>query len=372
MALTLSRWSVLVALVCAGLGAALLPPPAPNPRREFIPGQSTRLQRVTGQLERARETLRIATLGDSILEMARRSPLPAGGKPTILDIGSATPEERRDFDRIIDAWWPAKGLDSSVAVALVLVGEGRNMTGLARHLLPANGDGRTCVTLVPTQTWKLASRMPGRELEYRLASELGPCLFMTTYGRPGPGLEQWLGGQGLDFIGYFNPAGRSIGESIELPEDLPSQYSIFDVEWAMYGTMPLGITCLNGPIDACAAGIAPPDSAAGTIRRGFHAPTVSWRAPFGSLTASFLADLQREIGPVKFSEFWHSQGTVNQAMRQATGLSLGEWAHRWALGRRNAVRAGPLPGQRSVLRVAGLTMLLLGAAVMYSVRRTVA
>jgi hypothetical protein len=135
--------------------------------------------------------------------------------------------------------------------------------------------------------------------------------------------------------------------------------------------MPLGISCLNGPVDACAAGIAPAGSAAGTIRPGFHAPTVSWRAPFGSLTSSFLADLQREIGSARFSEFWHSQGTVDQAIHQATGLSLGEWAHQWAMGRRSAVRAGPLPEQRSVLRVAGLTMLLLGLAVMYSVRRTV-
>jgi hypothetical protein len=372
MALTLSRWSVAVALACAGIGAVLLPPPAPKPGRQFVPGQATRVQRLTGQLERAKEKLKIVALGDSVLAIARRAPLPAGGKPTVLDLGSATPEERRGFSQSVNAWWPDTGLDSSVAVALVLGGESGKLIWLEQHMLPASGDGRTCVTLVPTQTWKLASRMPGpRDLEYHFATELGPCLFMATYGRPGPRLEQWLGGPGLDFVGYFNPSGRSIAETVDLPDDLPTQYSIFDVQWAMYGTMPLGITCLTGSVDACAAGIAPADSSSGAIRPGFHAPTVSWRAPFGSLTSSFLADLQREIGPARFREFWHAQGTVEQAIHQATGLSLGEWAHRWAMGRRNAVRAGPLPEQRSVFRVAGLTMLLLGLAVMYSVRRTV-
>ena len=372
MALTLSRWAVIATLACAGVGVALLPVPPRSFNRSFRPGESTRLQRAMGQLERARETLKIVALGDSVLAIGRQSPLPAGGKPTILELGEATAEERQAYARNVDVWWPDSGLDTTIAVALVLGGERQNELWQIQHMLPAGGDGRTCVTLVPTQTWRLATRMPGpRALEFRFSTELGTCLFFATYGRPGPRIEQWLGGRGLDFISYFNPSGRSIGESIELPDDAPVQYSVFELEWAMYGTMPLGIQCLTGGVEDCAAGVASPDTTSRPVSPGFHTPSLSWRAPFGSLTSSFLADLQREIGPAKFREFWRSPGTVDQAIRQVTGRSLGEWTHQWAMGRRNRFRAGPLPEQRSVVRVAGLTLLLLGAAVAYSVRRTV-
>lgn len=372
MALTLSRWTVVVVLLCAGVAVLLLPVP-PRDSRQFVPGQSTRLQRVTGQLNRARETLKVAALGEAALGIAGRSLLPAGGNPTVLDLGATTPEERQAFSENVNQWWPAAGLDSSVAVALVLGGDSRDMTWQVQHMLPASGDGRTCITLVPTQTWKLATRMPGpRALEHRFSTELGPCLFLATYGRPGPRIDQWLGGRGLDFIGYFNPSGRSIVESIDVPDEVLVENSLFEMEWAMYGSMPLGIQCLNGDVDECAAGVVSPDTATHPVRPGFHTPTLPWRAPFGSLTSSFLADLHREIGPVRFREFWHSSGTLDQAIHRVTGKSLGEWTHQWAMGRRNKFRAGPLPEQRSVVRIAGLTLLLLGAAAVYAVRRTVA
>jgi hypothetical protein len=327
---------------------------------------------VTGQLERARETLKVVALGEAALAIAGRAPLPAGGKPTVLDLGSATAEEKRAFSENVNQWWPTSGLDSSVAVAFVLGGDSRDKTWQVQHLLPAGGDGRTCITLVPTQTWMLAARMPGqRALELRFATELGPCLFMASYGRPGPRIEQWMGRRGLNYVAYFNPSGRSIVESMDIPEDYFVKYSIFELEWARYGAGPLATKCLRGLTKECGEGVASSDPGMEITRGGFHMPLPAWRAPFGSLTSSFLADLHREIGSVKFREFWHSPGTVDQAIHQVTGKSLGEWTHQWALGRRNAFRPGPLPQQRSVLRVAGLTTLLLGLAAIYSVRRTV-
>jgi hypothetical protein len=374
MALTFSRWTVIVGLGCAGVALALLPVPPRTVTRSFMAAQSTRLQRVTGQLERARDTLELVALGDSVLDIVRKSPPAAGGKPTILDLGAATVDERRAFALNVDAWWPDTGLDSSVSVALVLAGDSRHNGWQPRHMLPASGDGRTCVTLIPTNTWKLASRMPGpRALELRFSSELGPCLFMAVYGRPGPHIEQWLGGRGLDFIGYLDPSGRTIVESIDLPDDELMKASLMEIEWAVYGTtMPLGIPCLYGDVEQCAKGVEPFDNALRPVRPGFRAPSLPWRVPFGRLTSSFLADLHREIGPEQFRAFWHSPGTVDEAFRQATGQSLGEWTHHWAVGHRGMFRSGPLPEHRSVLRVAGLSLLLLGISLVYSVRRTVA
>ena len=372
MALTFSRWTVIVTLACAGVGVALLPIPPRTFARSFNAGQPSRVQRVTGQLDRAREALKIAALGDSIIDISRQSPLPAGGKPTILELGSATAEERQAFATSVDAWWPDSGLDSTVAVALLLGGASRDVEWQVRHMLPASGDGRTCVTLVPTQTWKLAAHRPGlRALEFKLSTELGTCLFFASYGRPGPRIEQWLASRGLDFISYFNPSGHTIGQTIDPSDDPPAQYALFEMEWSMYASRPLGIRCLTGGVDECAAGVASTDTATRPVRPGFHTPTVPWRSAFGSLTGSFLADLQREIGTEKFREFWHSPGTVDQAIRQVTGQSLGEWTRHWDTGRRNLFRTGPLPEQRSVLRVAGMATLLLGLAIAFSVRRTV-
>jgi hypothetical protein len=372
MALTLSRWAVIVVLAGAAVGVALLPVPPRTFRSGFQPSQSTRVQRLTGQLERARDQLRVAALGDSVLDILKRSPLPAGGRPTILDLGASTEEERRAFARNLEEWWPDSLPGSTVAVALVLGGDARDMTWQEQHMLPASGDGRTCATLVPTQTWKLAAKMPGpAALDLRFSTELGPCLFLATFGRPGPRIEQWLGGRGLDFIGYLNPAGRTVVESATRPDDAPIQSSLLEMEWAIYEMMPLGIQCLQGAFDECAARVASPDTAPVLPPPGFHAPTVPWRAPFGSLTGSFIADLYREIGFARFQEFWRSTGTVDQAMNQATGKTLGEWTHQWALGWRGGFRSGPLPEKRSVVRVAGLSLLLLAAAVAFSVRRTV-
>lgn len=372
MALTLPRWAVMVTLGCAAIAVALLPVQPRTLNRSFTPGQSTPLQRVTGQLERARDSLTLVALGDSALAIARKSPLPAGGEPTILPLGAATADERRAFAQNVSQWWPDTGLDTTIAVGLVLGGDSQDQSWQVRHMLPASGDGRTCVTLVPTQTWKLSSRMPGlRALELHFSTELGPCLFFALYGRPGPQIERWLAGRGVDFVGYFNPSGRSIGESVDPPEGPSIHNSLFEIEWAMYGTMPLAIKCLAGHIAECAAGVSPGAAAAGAVSPGFHAPLPPWRAPFGNLTSSFIADLHRELGPVQFREFWQSSGTLEDAFRQVTGRTLGEWTYRWAIGRRNRIRPGPLPESRSVLRVAGLTVLLLGAAVAWSVHRKV-
>ena len=370
MALTFPRWLVIVALACGAAAVALLPPPPRNESRLFSPIESSRLQRLNGQLDRARKELTIVRLGETVIEMIRQNPLPAGGVPTVLDPGAATEEQRVAFlDRLL-TWWPKVALNDSIAVGIVLGGDSAEPVWRDQHLLPASLDGRSCVTLVPTVTWVQALRLSANDLQRRFATELGPCLFFGMYGRPGAAVERWIGGKGLDFATYFNPSGRRFFTADHLPDESQPTFLLLDMVWSIYGTTPRGIQCLNGRTEMCALAVNATDTMARPNPSRFRAPSDPWRRPFGSLTGSFLADLHQKVGSERFRQFWNSTGTLDQAFQAATGLDLGEWTHQWAVGRRGAFRPGPLPERRSVARIAGLTLLLLGIAVVYSTRRT--
>ena len=370
MALTVTRWVTLASLACAAVAVALLPLSPGEMGHRFRPAESTRLQRVNGQLERARDALAIVHTQERAVEMIRQNPLPAGARPTVMNLGAATADQRQAFADALNKWWPGKPNDS-IAVGIILGGDSADMIWQDRHLLPTDIDGHTCITLVSTYTWYHVRRHSPSELQHRFASQLAPCVLLATFGRPGPHIERWLSGKGFDFATYFSPSDRRVPVE-ELPEDAdPVEYVLFEMEWSLYGTMPLGIQCLNGRIEKCASAVFSPGPPSGPVREGFHTAALPWRAPFGTLTRSYIADLHREIGPEAFHRFWTSDQPFDRALQEATGISVGEWTHQWAVGRRTIFRPGPLPERRSVVRVAGLSLLLLGLAVAYSSRRTV-
>ena len=370
MALTFTRWVTLAGLACAAIAVALLPLPPGEMGHRFRPAESTRLQQVKGQLDRARDALRIARMQEQAMEVIRQSPLAAGAPPTVMELGAATADQRRAFADALHEWWPRE-LDDSIAVGIILGGDSADMEWRDRHLLPADTDGHTCITLVSTYTWYHIKRHSPSELQHRFASQLAPCALLAKFGRPGPHIERWLSGKGFDFATYFSPTGRSVPVEA-LPEDAdPVAYVLFEMEWSLYGTMPLGVQCLNGRIAECASAVFSSRAASRPARAGFHTAAMPWRAPFGTLTRSYIADLYREIGPEAFRRFWTSDQPFDRALQEATGMSVGAWTHQWAVGRRAFFRAGPLPEQRSVIRVTGLALLLLGSAVIYSTRRSV-
>lgn len=370
MALTLSRWAALTVLTSATLAVALLPVPPRDPGRRFMPRESSRLQQLSGQLDRARDALEVVRLEETVMGVIGRNPLPPGVAPTVLDIGAASEEQRKTFSEALEKWWPRE-LNDSVAVGIVLGGDSTDLMWRDMHLLPADTDGHTCITLVSTYTWRGLSRFSETEIHRRFSTQLAPCLFLAMLGRPGPEIERWLLGRGFGFATYFNPRGLRLVEE-ETPDGTdPFEYVLFELEWSLYGNMPLGIGCLNGKIGECTSAVFSRHATSTQARRGFRPQPMPWRSPFGSLTGSYLADLYREIGPERFKLFWNSTLPLDQAIREATGLPLGEWTYRWAVGRRTAFRPGPLPERKSVIRVAGLGLVLLGVAFAYGTRRTV-
>ncbi len=368
MALTFSRWLAATALISGVVAVSLLPPPPQDPlSRRFVPREPSRLERLTSQLERARASLRSAHLNDAVIAEIRQHPLPPG-RPRVIAVGAATPAERARYSEALLRWWPLVESHDSMAIGIVLGGDSADMLWQTQYLLPAVTDGHSCLTMVTTFSWRSLHHGPEQVEQRRFARELGPCLFFGMYGRPGPDIERWLGGRGIDFATYFNPASRT--RPIDSPVEI--EYPLFfEMEWAVYGTMPLGVQCVNGRVEECASAVHPADSAVRPMRPGFRAPSLPWRAPFGALSGSYLADLHETLGPAAFGKFWRSTLPFDQAFKDATGKELGEWTHQWAVGRRGTLRPGPLPERRSVVRIAGLTVLLLGIAVVYSTRRTV-
>jgi hypothetical protein len=227
------------------------------------------------------------------------------------------------------------------------------------HVLPSS-DGDPCITVVfghpLDHSRSLATALSGRIP--------GPCGIYSAYGSPGPHISTWIQAmRGMPLQVHAATPHPPVGYT-------PTT-SILDYTWALAEAEPEA-RCLIGRSIDCTDWMTRPH--AGGIRALVMGDRVvlpghdDWR--FG-LAGHFVSDLILLRGADRFRAFWTSDLPVTAAFEAAYGEPLGEWVLQW-------VRAMGIPAPREtrppvdVVPLAALMSLLaLGAALLYVSRRTV-
>jgi hypothetical protein len=298
-----------LALTCAGLAVAYLPP-APGsfrfPWQDLFSPERNFARRIESTLRSELEALALLERRDSALQHLEQM---GNGRWLYVDpslpaaLDSAIREQAADdppFDR------RAPGTRTAAAVFLDTV---RNRHGIYvsppiygprnRHLLPAATDGATCLTVStigPVTVGRIvdSTRTEPVRSPYSPRSLFGPCDFVAAFGVPSPSIDEWMRRGALE------------------PDDA------------------LRSRCLDGDDRACELLFVRSDQ---TVRSPYGPQVFSisgeglvGRLPrFNRVDRAFLTAVLDSIGPQRFQDFWTDPDPVPRSFERHTGKSAGEW-----------------------------------------------
>ncbi|HEV8123517.1 MAG TPA: hypothetical protein VGP80_04710 [Gemmatimonadales bacterium] len=362
MALTLGRWLAWMGLGSAGLAVALLPPSPPKdwPPRP-VDNQVRTSARLETKLRQAYDELHTAELVLTIDSLARIG-LPTEGYPVVLPLGGASSGTRDSLQQqIIRSWATLPGTGHEVVpIYLVLAGSDSDKVWQSRYLLPDSVHRGGCVTLLKSDGW--LGRRSDSELLRTLFDETGPCMWYAVHGTPGPTIDRWIRGPGINLMVRYDTAGRSENDAFQLDFG-------YYVPGMVYQASENLLTCLHGDEVVCVKLVMGEGARQDSSLVRVIEPEWSWRLPMGGESSAWLSDLQREMGVERFSRFWHSELPVAEAFQQAFGMGLGTWNRRWLTRTYSGIHPGPLPRSRSVAYAGGVMLLLFGLAAAVAVRK---
>lgn len=211
----------------------------------------------------------------------------------------------------------------------------------------------------------------------RGASTLGICRWIAELGLPGPHVTQWLRTGGS----LFGEEASSLGS---LTFRAPWNYG------GMWRRGPFGLGwqpsredgCLAGLAEACADFFIHPTASTPTTvvaeRRQDPIVTSSdrawfaWRTAFGNPRwATLLGALYEEFGRERTEAFWTSESEVPTAFRDAFQVEVGAWVAGRVRQDRSYVPRGPLPRLRGTLWALLLVAACGGVASVAGTRRRV-
>lgn len=358
MALTFSRWLVLVVLLCGATVAFTMPFDA---RMTFddIPRDSAlvRLNAVAARARAARGRLEDVGRDYRVRRMLDRVPAP--GALVMLDPSVPVPA-RRAIDSTMGVVWRAVGPGASPSRSGVLVFHGDAFSGERAFALPAparvdvmrllpeaSGDGR-CLVLV-----QLSQHAAVTDTE-RL---LGPCGFWAVFGPPGRGVRAWLGRTG------FVLARAANWQTADTTMPVTSWQHL----------SPDGGACLTSGGQACLDAIGLRRDTVGLRAKARRyrgsavaiapAPDEIDMVSLGEREAHFLADMVRDLGNERFRAFWTSDADPEQAFADAAGRSLSEWTRAWLSRSTTPPRRAAQPSVGDAVWLAVALPLLMVAAV---------
>lgn len=362
MALTLGRWFAALGLGSAGLAVALLPPSEAKewPLRP-VDRQVRASARLETELRQAYDELHTAQLVMAIDSLARTG-LPIQRYPIILPVGGASSATRDSLqEQIIRSWavLPDAGRDV-IPMYLVLSGSDSNKVWQSKYLLPDSLNRSGCVTLLRSGAW--LRRIGDSELLKELLDETGPCIWFAIHGMPGPSIDRWIRGPGINLMVRYDPAGDV--DSDTLPVDFG-----YYLPGMVYQASENLMTCLTGDEGVCAKLVMESGARRDSSYARVITPEWYYRLPMGGEGSAWLSDLQREMGVERFSRFWHSELPVAAAFEQAFGAGPGAWNRRWVLRTYPGIHPGPLPRSRTVAYAGGVMLLLFGLAAVVAVRK---
>ncbi len=375
MALTVGRWIAITGVSCLALAVAYLPPQPPWGAIVFRaeePVETARLNLMNNAYQQAENVLGAVRFRDSLSRVVRAG---ATGAPdlAVLVRGPRSDSAQRAFRTAVDHVWqrthPAPGARLIVVLDVVT-----KRFYQAWYVLPSALDGRTCAVAL-TLDWSVEwFRSPpalerGENLEPWLREQLGPCLYYSAFGRPGPQVEQWLRARSYRVANVADwerppPTLRLLEEPNAL--NLVVSEMSFDA-----------LACADGRLPRCQSAITS-DRFWQPLSLRLKSPEISgylrrtyWPRNFLG-EDRYLSTLVHQMGRERFARFWRSSAPVDSAFALAFGESMDRWTMDWA---RSVVPGlpplGPAPRRRAILFAVALAALVLTLALSLVGRRHV-
>ena len=359
------KWTLAVLVLTASLAFAFSKGGLTTARVEEYRAQS-RVWRVSNELGATRRAIVQWEALDSV-----RSVIPDSGVAfawsTAADSGGAFAEVRDSIVAELDAMG---GIRTRLAV---LLRRSENTRGSGVTALPvqyfAERDslGDWCAIVIDPAA---ARALTLRDAFFQGGSALGPCRFWARYGAPGPAIAGALPEFGV-FLGAARPAPV---------DDQPFRRRLFGVrQWdAPSAPHVVAQACAAGRMDACERTLDPSTwmrSAFGFVQRGVDDPAIGVRARWDRQLgppASFVAELERALGPESFAEFWRAGGEPGSALENATGVPAPQWMHGWIVARFGAEPRGPRVPPGTLLLTLLPVAALAAASLVVAARRRVA
>jgi len=369
MALKLWRW-ILAAIVGCGLIFVAYQPtgelpesaePYYGPRLGATP-ERRRADALGTALARARAELAVAERRDT-LRLTARGRL---NSPTLQIAFAASPVARRALEQAFATVWDELAPFDTVVRAVVVV---RNAYNVHTYLLPYGTDGRTCVASL-SLGWELRQLGRGKDapprdmIESFFRNRLGACAFYAAFGQPGPAIEHWLEGRSFDLAGQAtwaspppSPPGPGASTAALFNRIIAVQDDRFGASFDALG-------CASGEPGACRralfAAVPTSPSRYRPRMRGVVLDLSFFfegRGFYGG--RGYLADLVREVGRERFTQFWRSALPPDSAFAAATGMPIERWTARWQRERLHGMMFRNRVPLASVL----LSLLIAGAVI---------
>lgn len=383
MALTFSRWIIVVMVACAAI-AAFLTKDKPNRDRQVVDSTLSALESKMNQAQRRAAVLasdvRLLRVRDSV--QAQLATMAAA--PGLLVSPVLPPAIEEAMKVQLAARSAVIGTSKVPTVTAVVLDTGRTIEGSQRlgfgglmsvdFVLP-EAAGKPCLTLVRVDAVPHNSAVPQMlGTDYSSSRLFGPCAFYEAFGEPGPGIAPWLAsrGWGLGEVGdwskpVFRWSRQGFG-GLQVVGVPVTTLALRDE------ASPNGVRCAAGDASSCTKavlqatpGASPPlwGSIVSTHIRGQLYNSPEFRAiprPLGPHEITFLADIVHDIGPEKFARFWQSSLPPAEAFREATGRDLGEWTREWA-DQAYGIEHGRGPSASGGSMAFAFVLLLLGGGV---------
>lgn len=362
MAMTDQRRLLITVLACATIAAVALPPVGEQSqwktylRSQWRYQRARRMQEQVGQLQERRHLL---AQRDTLL---RSSVVLSPGEVRLQVRGDAPPAIVERVRNVVDAARARIGFANGIPTLITVIVESgksaedfRRQYGastLVQYIPPHLVDGTTCHVVL---------RIHREATEQRLnravtpQGVMGPCGFMSVFGRPSVPIEHWLRSRGWDLAGAprfpANPAAQP--GTIRGDADRDSLAKLFSTNYELTTTR----ACRAGNIDACRSAVMGPGRRTDDVYYRFED---RFREPAAGFADDyFLSDLVVEFGRERFKSFWTSSEKPEAAFEKTFGLPVGEWTNRWMRYRYDPESRGPLVPVSSVfLALLSVTVVL--------------
>jgi hypothetical protein len=376
MGMTMWRWGACVGLICAVIGAVLLPFPTATPQSwasNAPPALTAEIGKLTDAAVRAQAAVRSYR---SLQGLDRWNFARAKADTTLIRIEMSVPAFVAAAARTVVAeQWAALGPRASAAHAEVFIYvdsttiprvsnvaakrrvlEPRRFVDVA-FALPQATDGERCVALV-----RLRGVSPTHIAALRQQSLIGVCGFFAAFGLPGEGIRPWLTATSYRFAQHSDWA--------------VARAPAIDAS-SLYGLGDAGGLCLTGTASGCLDALGVKSVRTGDERPGTNrlawvmdattstfatSPLARPTTSLGAAEGGLLADAVRSIGPDRFAEFWRSKSRPDAAFLTSTGSSFESWTQQWLTRTYGSVGARPSVRVRDVVWLAIAAPLLLVVA----------
>jgi hypothetical protein len=302
---------------------------------------------VEHQAEAAARYLRFAEQGRRRVQM--RAALRRMARPgLVVVVDSAFSRDMAPLvEQRVRAAWGAFSIDAPQIPIVLAAHAGVEETGVRGDDVPSFAalplaPGEPCIVMLRVARSPQLLRTVTDDARM-LRQVMFGCALFARYGDPGTGMRAEFARLGWT------------AEALQAQDDRSLGVQRSDATIHGWSSPPAYLACAAGDIARCAEGMTVPTKRLREYAPGMSRSFFRWGVGWSDGAGTWLAYLQASVSTDQFRRVWRDDRPIATAVHDATGQSIGVWAHRAILrGRRPMVAAfssnAPLVG-RAVLFV---------------------